>query len=106
MKYEIKLTRTGLDLFSKIPDQRIKKTIAKQIDKLSRDPEKQGKALKGELSGYRSIRAAGQRYRVIYQMDHTEKCVYISAVGLRKQGDKKDIYHLAKKLIQLRLLDS
>jgi len=106
LKYEIKVSRTGLDLFSKISDQRIQKTIAKQIDKLSYDPEKQGKALKSELSGYRSTRAAGQRYRIIYQMDSIQKLVYILAVGIRKEGDKKDIYNLTKKLIKLRLLDT
>jgi hypothetical protein len=31
--------------------------------------------------------------------------VLIVALGMRKEGDKKDIYELAKKLKQLGLLD-
>ena len=30
--------------------------------------------------------------------------VFVAAVGIRKEGDKKDIYSLARKLFRLRLL--
>ncbi len=74
------------------------------IDRLTEDPEKQGKALLGELSGFRSIRAAQQRYRIIYQIRDNEIIVVIVAVGIRRDGAKDDIYNLAKKLFRMRLL--
>ena len=58
----------------------------------------------GELSSFRSIRAVGQRYRIIYQMRGSEIIVVIVAVGIRRDGGKDDIYNLAKKLIRLGLL--
>ncbi len=57
-----------------------------------------------DLSGFRSIRAAG-RYRNIYKIDTQTVIIYILAVGVREQGDKKDIYEIAKKLLTAGLLD-
>jgi len=58
----------------------------------------------GELAGFRSIRAVGQRYRIIYQIRGNDIVVVIVAVGIRRDGAKDDIYNLAKKLFRLRLL--
>ncbi len=69
------------------------------------EPEKQGKELAAELAGYRSLRALGQRYRVSYRIDGDKVVVVVVAVGIRKEGAKKDSYTLAKKLIQARLLE-
>jgi mRNA interferase RelE/StbE len=71
---------------------------------LSDDPEKQGKALLGNLAGFRSIRAVGQRYRIIYKVRGEEVIVLIVAIGIRRDGAKDDIYNLAKKLFRLGLL--
>jgi len=71
---------------------------------LEQDPEKKGKPLIGELSGFRSLRVAGQRYRIIYRIEKEKIMVSIVALGIRKEGNKKDIYTLAKKLIKLRLI--
>ncbi len=104
MKWQILLTRTALKLLSDISDRRIREKIGAVIDRLTEDPEKQGKALIGELSGCRSIRAVGQRYRIIYQIRGNDIVVVIVAVGIRRDGAKDDIYKLAKKLFRLRLL--
>ena len=74
------------------------------VSNLAEEPEKQGKALLGELAGFRSIRAVGQRYRIIYQIKGNNIVVVIVAVGIRRDGAKDDIYNLAKKLFRLRLL--
>ena len=60
-----------------------------------------------ELSGvpHRSLRAAGQRYRIIYQVDNGAVIVYVVLIGLRKEGSKADIYELAQRLVRLGLLD-
>jgi mRNA interferase RelE/StbE len=58
-----------------------------------------------ELVGYRSVRAVGQRYRIIYRVEDERVTVLVVALGIRKQGDKKDVYELAKKLLRSDLLD-
>jgi mRNA interferase RelE/StbE len=71
---------------------------------LSEEPDKQGKNLVQDLSGFRSVHAAG-RYRIIFKIDKKTVIVYILAAGIRKEGDKKDIYKIAKKLLNAGLLD-
>jgi mRNA interferase RelE/StbE len=71
---------------------------------LSDEPDKQGKKLVKDLSGFRSVHAAG-RYRIIYKIDKKTVIIYVLAAGIRKEGDKKDIYEIAKKLLNAGLLD-
>ena len=104
MTYRLVITPTGLRTLEAITDRRIREQIRDRIDGLAHEPEQQGKPLKGELSGFRSLRAAGQRYRVIYRVERARVIVLIVAVGLRKEGDRHDIYRLAQKLIRLRLI--
>jgi mRNA interferase RelE/StbE len=88
-----------------IGDNRIRKRIAQRIDRLQHEPDKQGKALADELEGYRSVRAVGQRYRIIYKLEEEQVVVIVVTIGIRKDGDKKDAYELAKKLAKLNLLE-
>ncbi len=87
-----------------IRDRRIQATIPRRIDALSEDPDEQGSPLLAELSGYRTVRAVGQRYRVIYRLEEERVLVVLVAVGIRRQGSKSDVYELARKLFRLRLL--
>ena len=105
INWKIVITPTALKMLKGISDARIRAKIAAVVDKLAVEPEKQGKALVGELNGLRSIRAVGQRYRIIYKIQKNTIVVLIIAVGLRKEGDKKDMYKLAKKLIKMRLVE-
>ncbi len=104
MKYKVLITDTCLALLEKIPDKKIRRRILNRIEGLSDEPDKQGKMLVKDLSGFRSIHAAG-RYRIIYKIDKQTVIIYILAAGIRKQGDKKDIYEIAKKLLNAGLLD-
>lgn len=88
-----------------IADRRIRRQIADRIDGLTSDPEKQGKPLRGELSEYRSLRAAGQRYRVLYSVEKDRLIVAVVAIGIRREGSREDVYVLAKKLLRLRLIE-
>ncbi len=88
-----------------IKDRRITRQVVERIDRLQDDPEKQGKPLLGALSGYRSVRAAGQRFRVIFKIEDKTIVIVVIAIGLRKEGDKKDIYALARKMIRLNLIE-
>ena len=87
-----------------IQDRRVRDKIRDRIDGLAEEPEKQGKPLTGELTGYRSLRAVGQRYRIIYRIEEGKVFVLVMALGIRREGSGKDIYVLAQKLLRLRLL--
>ena len=93
-------------MLGEIQDRRIREKIAERIDGLANDPLKQGKPLTGELSGYRSLRAVGQRYRIIYLIESKKVLVLVVAMGIRKEGSKVDIYTLAKNLLRLNLVEN
>ena len=105
-KWDIRLTETAKQSLAAITDQRIGRIIADRIEELRTDPEKQGAPLVGPLMGYRDVRAVGQRYRIIYQVREETVTVYVVLVGMRKAGDKKDVYALAQRLLRLGLLES
>ena len=105
MTYRIVMAPTALRMVAAVSDRRFRDLIVKRIDELKTDPEKQGKALIGELGGYRSLRAVGQRYRILYRVCREDIIVYVVAVGIRKEGSRADIYRLARKLIRLRLVE-
>ncbi|OEU80380.1 MAG: hypothetical protein BA873_04325 [Desulfobulbaceae bacterium C00003063] len=75
-----------------------------RIEGLKADPKKQGKALVKKLAGFRSIHVAG-RYRAVYKIDEQPAVAWVVAVGIRKEGNQKDIYQIAKKLLKSGLLD-
>jgi len=102
--YNIKLTKIAAESIQKIEKKSREKIISK-ILQLKDEPLLLGKALKGPLKEYRSVRAAGQRYRIIYQVLENEIIVIVVAVGIRKAGDKKDIYELMKKYIKVGFID-
>jgi mRNA interferase RelE/StbE len=106
MKWHVRLTLPALRQLAAIKDTRIRESISRRINALEQDPDKQGKPMTGELLGYRSIRAVGQRYRILYRLEAEQVVVVVVAVGIRKEGDKADIYELAKKLARLGLLDT
>ena len=105
MRYRILLTSEATDMLSGISDRRIRSQIVRRIERLSNDPEKQGKPLIGPLIGYRSIRAAGQRYRIVYRIDRGEVRVIVVAAGIRREGGRRDIYRLAQRLVSLGLVE-
>lgn len=105
MSWRINITPTAMRMLTGITDRRIREKIAAVIDRLAEEPQKQGKAMLGELAGFRGIRAVGQRYRIIYMVKGEEIVVMVVAVGIRRDGARDDIYNLAKKLLRLGLLN-
>ena len=91
-------------MLAEVADRRIRQQIAGRMEALKDEPEKLGKALTGELSGYRSLRASGQRFRIIYKVEKKQVIVIVVVLGTRKEGDKRDIYALAQRLVRLGLL--
>lgn len=102
--FGITWTETALKLFEAIPDQRNKRLIVQRADQLARSPEQEGKPLIGDLTGFRSVHALGQRCPIVYRVERREVTVLIVAVGRRRSGDKSDIYELARKLLRQGLL--
>ena len=101
--YTIKLTQIAAEFITKL-DGKSQQQIMEKIEVLKEYPLKVGKSLKGNLQDYRSIRSVGQRYRIIYQVKETEVEVIVVAVGIRRDGDKKnDIYELMKKYVKIGL---
>ena len=101
--HTIKWTETALKHAEAIPDQRLRRLISQRADQLAESPE-QGKPLVAELAEFRSVRAVGQRYRIVHRVERREVVVVSVAVGRRKASDRNDIYEPAKKLLRLGLL--
>lgn len=104
MRYKVIIAPSALEMLKRIEDRRIRGILIRIIDELAIEPGKKGKPLMGSLEGLRSIRAVGQRYRIIYKVKNDTVEVFIIAVGLRKEGDSKDIYSLLKKMVKHNLL--
>jgi mRNA interferase RelE/StbE len=104
VQYALYWTELAKEMLRKIADRRIQEVIVQRAEGLVFEPEKQGKPLGGELVGFRSLRAVGQRYRIIYRVEHRKVWVTIVAVGIRKEKDRSDIYTLAQKLVKLHLV--
>ncbi|MGA7951881.1 MAG: hypothetical protein WCA07_00020 [Gloeobacterales cyanobacterium] len=68
MDYQVELTKLATSMIAEIQDLREQKGIIDRLKKLENDPLMQGKALTGDLKGYHSLRAVGQRYRIVYKV--------------------------------------
>lgn len=97
--YRVKLARRVQDQLRGIEDARVRHLIVDALERLKLHPNQQGKPLRGEFAGYRSLRVVGQRYRVIYKVDGDRVVVYVVFLGLRRQGSPDDVYEQAKKLL-------
>lgn len=89
-----------------VGDRRIQQQLFDTSKRLEADPEKQGKPLREELLGFRSLRVIGQRYRIIYSIDTLSGTVHVVASGIRREGARDDVYLLARRLVRLGLAPS
>jgi mRNA interferase RelE/StbE len=100
VEYRIQLTPLALEMLAEVKDQRQRQSLISRIDKLKSDPEKQGKPLVDKLKNYRSVRSVGQRYRIIYKVDRDLVLVLLVGVGIRREGDRQDIYAIMQQLLE------
>jgi mRNA interferase RelE/StbE len=100
ISYKIRLTPLALEMLASVKDRREQEKLSERIEQLKIEPEKQGKALVDTLAGLRSVRAVGQRYRIVYKIEQSQVLVVVVGVGRRKDGDKKDIYTILNKLAE------
>jgi mRNA-degrading endonuclease RelE of RelBE toxin-antitoxin system len=104
-RYSIHLAPTGIQSLKAIRDKKLRHEIARAIDGLGVDPERQGKPLVAPFEGLLSMRASRDRYRILYRVDTEEKRVEVFLVAKRKAGRESDVYRLAKKLLKTLLGD-
>ena len=98
MTWQVFLTREAEEMLLAVRDRRVRKLLYSRARKLQNNPEQQGKPLLRELAGFRSVRAVGQRYRIIYKVDSDLQEVWIVTLGIRKEGNRGDVYETASKL--------
>jgi mRNA interferase RelE/StbE len=103
--WRVVLTRNAKKRLAAIKDRRIQESLRIRLRRLEHEPDKQGKPMKEDLIGYRSVRAVGQRYRIIYKLEERRVIVVVVTIGIRKEGDRQDAYEIAKQLGQRDLLD-
>jgi mRNA interferase RelE/StbE len=99
VEYKIILSIQAQELFTAIKDRREQSVVLARLEKLKYEPDKQGKALSEELLGYRSVRAVGQRYRIIYRIEQEQVVVVVVGIGRRKEGDKRDVYANTQQIV-------
>ena len=90
--FTVELTEEALGMLEEVQDRRIRKKLFERIQKLAEEPEKQGKPLVDELAGFRSVRAVGQRYRILFEVQGKLVKVIVVGAGLRREGHRSDIY--------------
>jgi mRNA interferase RelE/StbE len=100
MNWNVEIATFALKQLQAITDRRVRNNLFERIEELSNDPERQGKPLRNELAGLRCVRAIGQRYRIVYKVEQDRVIVVVVAVGIRKEGDRSDIYQIAARLMR------
>jgi mRNA interferase RelE/StbE len=103
LNYKITLTDEAKAYLRSL-DSKTRIAIARKIETLKESPEKKGKALSGNLTGYRSLHAAG-RYRVVYEVTVKKVMVIVVGIGIRKEGSRIDIYETIKKLLRSKVFE-
>jgi len=104
LSYHVVLTPKAREMLLEIQDRCARQLVSVRINTLAEEPEKNGSPLLGDLRGFFSIRAVGQRYRIVYRIDQESAVVQVVAVGIRREGDRDDIYNLVRRLVILGLI--
>ena len=105
----VQWTRLARDHLAQLP-YKVKQGLLDKADELrtADDPRQIGKPLRGPLSGF--YRIAYSRYRAIYHVSEQQTSdgqpvlritIRFVLAGQRKEGDKRDVYRLAKQLIKV-----
>src|SRR2546430_17175271 len=104
---EVEWTKTAADSLREIGSRTVQQKIRDKIEDLaaSGDPELLGKPLVDELQGL--YRISFGRYRIIYRVVRDPRnpallqiVVRVILTGIRKQGDKRDVYERLRRLIR------
>lgn len=97
--YAVNFTREAATALEKVRDKKIRADIVAVAAELAHAPEAQGKALTGSLEGLRSVRAARERFRVLYRVaKDAVDVVYVVFLGPRRPGVATDVYAMAERV--------
>ena len=108
VRVHVRWTETAKESLKGLP-LKVRKGLLEKADKLAEgpDPRTWCKPLTGPLQGY--YRIVYSRYRAIFSVKEEElvngdkllhlEVVFIAA-GIQKEIDKKDVYRVAKKLVE------
>lgn len=97
--WNVQHTSTAVETIRQIKDRRVQRSIGDRIRQLAIEPAAQGRPLVVPLSGFYGVKVL-KCYRVLYTVKQETVTVYVVAAGIRKEGDKHDIYALTQRLIQ------
>jgi len=98
--YEVRWEEQARVMLLAVNDRKVQGQLIEKSESLSENPHNQGKPLQEPLAGFRSIRM--RRYRTVYHIKG--KKAFVAAAGIRKEGDRHDVYTLARKLFRQKLL--
>lgn len=98
-RYRIEVAPTGVRSLKAIKERKLQRELTKTIDGLTQSPDKKGKPLRAPLEGVYSLRAARDRFRVLYRVDPRQKLVSVLLVAARAPGTEEDVYALARRLL-------
>lgn len=98
-EYKVVISAEAAEMIAGISDLRIRGQAVAKLKGLAASPESQGRALTDELAGLRRITVAG-RYRAVYRTLRMRREVHVLAVGVRREGDRDDIYRLMARMMR------
>ena len=100
--FQVSLTEEAEQDLAQISNVATQRAILRQALQLRRDPLHLGQPLTGPLKHFRSLRAAGQRSRIIYQvaLNAETRAVVVVIIGIRKDGDRRDASAVASKRLK------
>ncbi len=95
--WQVLLTPEAERLLQKIQDRRIRKAIKDRACGWRMIQKSRESRYLETLAGLRSVRAVGQRYRIVYELNEAHREVWVVAVGIRRKGARDDVYERLKK---------
>jgi mRNA interferase RelE/StbE len=98
--YRVRFTAAADEDVAAIRDTRTRSAVVRRAYALRTEPAAQGKPLQKDLKGLYSVRASGQRYRIVYRVQNEAGEVTVLVVGVRKEGDKRDAYQVARRRLR------
>lgn len=99
-RWEVVILSYAKAQMREIKDRRIQNKIIVALRRLAYSPEQQGKQLAEELVEWYSVRAVNQHYRILYHLKEDIGIIFVLSIGMRKEGDKNDIYMQTKKYLR------
>ena len=105
-RVEVEITESGAASLREIGSRTIQQKIRDKVRDIaaSGEPELLGKPLVDEFQGL--YRASFGRYRIIYRVSRDPRnprviriVIRVILVGIRKQGDKRDVYARLHRLL-------